>query len=67
MVTPYFLVLTSNNLVMVYQDLQKVWSLAFYKSQKTSKNVLVLNNWGVHDFPNLHFKKLLHKKFAKTS
>jgi hypothetical protein len=55
MVPPYFLVLTSDNLVVVYQDLQKVWSLTFYKSQKTSKNVVVLNNWRVHDFPKLHF------------
>lgn len=65
MVAPYFLVSTSNNLVVVYHDLQKVWSLAFYKSQKTSKNVLVFNNWGVHDFPKLHFKNLLHKSLQK--
>jgi hypothetical protein len=65
MVAPYFLVLTSNNLVVIYQGLQKVWSLTFYKSQNTSKNMLVLTNWGVHDFPNLHFKKLLHKSLQK--
>jgi hypothetical protein len=49
-----FSALISNNLVVFGWDLQEIWSLASYKNPKTSKNVLIMDNWRVHEFPMHH-------------
>jgi hypothetical protein len=49
-----FLALISKNLVVFGWDLQKIWSFASYKNPKTSKNVLIMDNWRVHAFPMYH-------------